>query len=499
MLTQKFIQFLTYFKPEYSSKIGIRNADPYISSYTESQFELSQYYLDQLIQLAKKSDKIESDSFFLMYTQTEYKLNQLSHEYKVPYINIFYLLYQGIKYLPEHSVHIRTRLRAYAGYDNHIPITVQLQEWIRTRFDLQFPFYKEITKDIQSSSTYLHYIASKCNSYPEWNVLSNQLHQFINFLVHVYKPHTISTIIIPIPMYQHILLRYGVHTPIKTLLHDAYCDIRIIKKEMQQLVNVISKRNKCKPYYKDVLQFIQTKLIPSTKLLSTFQQRLVDIEHILITHHIIKVPDTPCVIRLATPEEDVIPIPRYERPVIFNSTSRGEFIIPSSITSEHNTEAGSWTLLAHETRPGHELHINKFQDHSIIEKICGWKSAYTEGWAMYAEYIMYPYIPIEAKFISLKMRWLRVARTILDITLHLGQITIPQATQYLLNTIRLSESMTHTEIDRMTFLSPGQSVSYYEGFRMILTKRKLYFSIFPNASLYDFHEWFLELSPDQWI
>jgi hypothetical protein len=497
MLTEKYIEFLIDFEPEYASKIGFRHADVKISSYTESWFKLKQVRLQKLIQLAKKADTSDS-SILLSHVHTEYKLNQLLHDYKVPYTNIFYVMYKGIQSLPTDSVHVRTRLRAYAGYDNHIPLAVQLQEWIHERFELTFPFYKEIEKDLDSAHIYIDYINSQCHVYPEWNVLRDQLYQFRHFLIQVVKPHTILTYTIPMPLYQHVLLHYGIHTPIHNLLHHAYRDMHVIQKEIHELVHVISKRNHIKPYYKDVLHFIQSKPIPNDQIVSYYQQRLMDIEHILVSQRILNVPDIPCTMRKATPEEDVIPIPRYERPSVLHSTSRGAFIIPSTISTEDKTEAGSWTLLAHETRPGHELHVNRFQRHSMIEKLCGWRPAYTEGWALYAEYIMYPYIPIEAQFMSLKMRWLRVARTILDITLHMGHMTTSDALHYLIDTIGLSEPMANSEIDRMTFLSPGQSVSYYAGFHMILAKRDAYFGQFPHASLYDFHEWVLECSPEQW-
>lgn len=335
MLSEKYINFLINFEPEYASKIGFRHADINISSYTESWFQLKQLHLKTLIQLASKtvhtSDTIllsygdikytlnqfvHDSTILLSYVHTEYTLNQFVHDYKVPYKNIFYVMYQGIKSLPSDSVHVQTRLRAYAGYDNHIPLTIQIQEWIHERFDLQCPFYKEIDKDIETAHTYIDYMASRCHIYPEWNMLHDQLQQFRHFLIQVFKPHTLSTYTIPTYIYQHVLLYYGIHTPIKTLLYSAYRDIRIVQYEIQELVHLISRRNKIKPYYKDVLQFIQSKTIPYDQIVSYYQQRLTDIEHILTNHHILNVPDVPCMMRKATPEEDVKPIPRYERPSV---------------------------------------------------------------------------------------------------------------------------------------------------------------------------------------
>ena len=70
----------------------------------------------------------------------------------------------------------------------------------------------------------------------------------------------------------------------------------------------------------------------------------------------------------------------------------------------------------HEGRPGHEL-----QFASIVEKgvstgavAFAFNSVNVEGWALYQEAEMKPYLPLEGQLISLQHRLLRAARAFLD-------------------------------------------------------------------------------------
>jgi hypothetical protein len=78
-------------------------------------------------------------------------------------------------------------------------------------------------------------------------------------------------------------------------------------------------------------------------------------------------PDRPAIIRLATAAETAqVPAPHMvPPPFVHNTGQRGEFVPPLNIPSatggaedkydDFTFDAVSWTLTAHEARPGHEL------------------------------------------------------------------------------------------------------------------------------------------------
>ena len=88
--------------------------------------------------------------------------------------------------------------------------------------------------------------------------------------------------------------------------------------------------------------------------------------------------------------------------------------------------------------------------------VYAFNSANVEGWGLYSEAIMLPYLPDEGKLCSLLMRLMRAGRAYLDPELQMGKMTYEEARRVLREDCVLSEAMTKQELDRYTFRSPGQ-------------------------------------------
>jgi uncharacterized protein (DUF885 family) len=166
-----------------------------------------------------------------------------------------------------------------------------------------------------------------------------------------------------------------------------------------------------------------------------------------------------------------------------NTGEIGEFVLPLRIPSkpgeptkqydDFTFEAASWTLSAHEARPGHEL-----QFASIIEKgvssaraIFAFNSTNVEGWGLYSEAIMKPFMPLDGQLISLQHRLQRAARAFLDPELQSGKLTPEQAMRVLKEDVVLSDGMATQEVERYTFRAPGQATSYFYGFTRLMELR----------------------------
>ena len=124
--------------------------------------------------------------------------------------------------------------------------------------------------------------------------------------------------------------------------------------------------------------------------------------------------------------------------------------------------AASWTLTAHEARPGHELQFASMVERgvSLARAQFAFNSTNVEGWGLYAEWFMLPYMPDEGKLISLQLRMLRAARAFLDPELQAGKLTPEQAMKVLEDDVVCSKAFATEEVERFTFRSPGQAVSY---------------------------------------
>jgi len=129
-------------------------------------------------------------------------------------------------------------------------------------------------------------------------------------------------------------------------------------------------------------------------------------------------------------------------------------------------DASSWTLTAHEVRPGHELQFAALVEKgvSLARAVFAFNSVNVEGWALYAEAEMKPYMPLDGQLIGLQHRMMRAARAFLDPELQLGLIQPDQAVRFLMDEVVLSEPMARQEVERYTFRSPGQATSYFYGY-----------------------------------
>jgi uncharacterized protein (DUF885 family) len=159
--------------------------------------------------------------------------------------------------------------------------------------------------------------------------------------------------------------------------------------------------------------------------------------------------------------------------LIGNTGQYGEFLIPLRNPNAESSEkmddflhdAITWSLTAHEARPGHEMQFSALveQGVSIPRAIFAFNSANVEGWGLYAEAIMKEHFPLEGQFFTLYMRLVRATRAFVDPMLNLGQLTPDQAKALLMRELLLSEPMATQEIDRYTFRMPGQATSYFYG------------------------------------
>jgi len=108
---------------------------------------------------------------------------------------------------------------------------------------------------------------------------------------------------------------------------------------------------------------------------------------------------------------------------------------------------------------------------SLARVLFALNSVNVEGWALYMENEMLPYLPTEGQFSTLWSRLARSARAFLDPGLQSGEITREQALKILREDVCLSEALAQSEIERYTFRAPGQATSYYCGYARMMELR----------------------------
>ena len=88
-------------------------------------------------------------------------------------------------------------------------------------------------------------------------------------------------------------------------------------------------------------------------------------------------------------------------------------------------QAVAWPLTVHEGRPGHELQFAMMVEKgvSLARVLFAMNSVNIEGWALYMENELLPYLPVDGQFSTLWSRLARSARAFLDPGLQSGEIT----------------------------------------------------------------------------
>jgi uncharacterized protein (DUF885 family) len=179
------------------------------------------------------------------------------------------------------------------------------------------------------------------------------------------------------------------------------------------------------------------------------------------------------------------PAPHMNPPRLIGNTGEyGEFVLTSAMPpdasgkvlrfDDFTHEAGTWTLTAHEARPGHELQFAKMIEAGVstARGVFAFNSVNVEGWALYAEAEMQAYEPTDGQLFALQHRMMRAARAFLDPMVNLGQITPEAVKSFLMDEVGLSEGMATQEMQRYTFRAPGQATSYFYGYQQIMEIRQ---------------------------
>jgi hypothetical protein len=238
--------------------------------------------------------------------------------------------------------------------------------------------------------------------------------------------------------------------------------------------------------YRAVIAELKKRQIVGPAIVPFYKNRLHEIERIITTNDLVALPERSVIIRLASAAETAqAPAPHMQGISFLNNPGqRGEFVLPLTMPAaggakddrfdDFTYDAAAWTLAAHEARPGHELQFDSMLEHgvSLARMRYALNSTNTEGWALYAEYIMQPYEPPEGQLATLQSRLLRDARAFLDPELQSGKISTAQAFDVLTKDVVLSHAFATEEIERFTLESPGQAVSYFYGYRQLLSLRE---------------------------
>jgi uncharacterized protein (DUF885 family) len=181
----------------------------------------------------------------------------------------------------------------------------------------------------------------------------------------------------------------------------------------------------------------------------------------------------------------------YQRPSADGSRP-GVFYV-NTFNLKAQPKFGMETLSLHEASPGHHFQTaiqQELEDLPRFRRFGGDYTAYTEGWALYAEYLgneLGLFTDPYQWFGRLNDEQLRAMRLVVDTGLHAKGWTREQAIQYMLDNSTLAASDVVSEVERY-IAWPGQALGYKVGdLALQALRRKAEATLGPKFDVREFH------------
>ena len=505
---QIVLDVLAKLGPEGAGRLGVDGLDEEISDMgPDIQARSQQMSRDVVTELKRRladeaQSKVRQDLEILIKVVEDSILSSdLTYEQMLPYFNINQTIFFGISGIldPQNSRDrypaAIARIEKYAGIaDGYKPYAELAKERTAERFDVEGlvgPYRGQIEQDLERAETMISGVeellaGTDLQGWEDsYETLAGQMRDYNEWVRAEVLPRTREDYRLPADLYEDALRNWGVDASPEDLIEQATKGYMDIRGEMEALAPLIAaeKGYDTKDYREVIRRLKEDGPLDGDKILDHYVAVLRDIEEIIVREKLVTLPDRAAGIEVASAAETAAqPAPHLKPPRLIGNTGEYPiFVLPQLTQNEDGSwqqtddtyEAGAWTLTAHEARPGHEMQFSSIVESgvSITRAVFAFNSVNVEGWGLYAEAIVRPYLPLEGQLISLQYRLMRAARMFLDPMLNLGLITPADAKSLIMNDVAIGESWAQNEIERYTYRMPGQATAYYYGYSKMQSLR----------------------------
>ena len=509
--TALLIELDKKYSPEYGSSQGLAAYDTQISVPTLENEMAQRKDEEQLLNRYIASLSTEKDmavaqdlNILISHLKLGFRQQDFQRKRQVPFLNAASGIYGGLEILLDaQTADARrgaavVRMRKYAGMEKgYRPFCTILRERTEQQIagkDMIYPSAQQMEVELSRNESIVNGIAELCKKYKlsgweePYQKLKTQTAAYDSWLRQNVLSKARKDFRLPPEEYALALEDYGVDIPPADLAVMAHAAFTSIQNEMQPIAEKIAgQRHLPSADYRAVIAELKKEQVHGDSIIPLYERHLKDIEGIIRKEQLVTLPGRPAIIRLATAAETSrSPAPHMVPPPFLNNTGqRGVFVLPLNMpaapgekeTSKYDDftfDAASWTIIAHEARPGHELQFDKMVEEGVSQarSLYAFNSTNAEGWGLYAEYITRPFMPLEGQLVSLDYRLLRAARAFLDPEIQAGKVTQQQALDILMKDVVQSKAFAQQEVERYSLKMPGQANSYFYGFTKMIALRK---------------------------
>ena len=505
---QVVLDVLASFSPEGAGSMGVDGLDEQVLDLGPGIQERSNAESEKVLAELQRRLKTETDAkvrqdigILIKAVEDSIRSSRLNYDTLLPYYNVSQTVFYGVRGLIDPQIPRErypaavTRIEKYAGLaEGYSPLTELAKDRTRERLEtegLVGPYRGEVEQDLERAETFVTGIeellsGTDLEGWEEsYSALAAQLRDYNQWVRAEILPRARDDFRLPAALYEDALRNWGVDESPLALIEQATKGYMDIRNEMESLSPLIAA---AKGYdtndYREVIALLKRDGgIDGDRLVDHYHSVLRDIEEIIVRERLISLPEREAGIRIASAAETAAqPAPHLDVPRLIGNTGEyPSFVIPLLTQYEDGSwqqtddtyEAGAWTLTAHEARPGHEMQFSSILESGVstARAVFAFNSANVEGWGLYAEAIVRPYLPLEGQLISLQYRLMRAARMFLDPMLNLGLITPEEAKALIINDVAVGEIWAQNEVERYTYRMPGQATAYYFGYNKMQALR----------------------------
>ncbi len=504
-LAESVVALETAHGPEGASKLGLTQADSAtldLSAGWRERVAAAAAHARAVLDAAAphETDERVREDIVILRRKVDEIVDRIAVEdaHLVPMIDVAKVAFGGIRVLLDeqntaqrHALAV-LRLRRYAGVEPGCePLAVAAERETRERLTLTGtagPYVVEVRTALALGPVLLAgikdmFVRSGLDGWSEaFAAFESQCAAFAAFVERELLPRARSDHRLPCPVYADAMRRVGIDIPPADLAAQAHAAFEATVAEMQALAPRVAAELGIDSHdYRECIAALKRSQIrgDADAIEAFYRARLGEIEAIVRRERLVTLPARPARIRIASLAESAeLPVAHMNpAPLVGNTGQVGEFVLPLEVppaaggraterSDDFTHDAVTWTLTAHEARPGHEVQFDRMLEGglSLARAAFAFNSVNVEGWALYAERVMLPYMPLAAQLCSLQMRLHRTARAFLDPELQSGERTPDDVQAFLEREIVFSPTFARSEVERYTFRSPGQATAYFYGY-----------------------------------
>jgi uncharacterized protein (DUF885 family) len=505
------LNVMAKYSPEGASSLGVDGYDEQITDFSRDTYEPARRDELAVIGELERRRKLETDpkirqdiDILIDSAQDQLRSAALQRKYFIPFYDLtqtmFGVIHQTLDpRIPKaRQATLLVRLQKYAGLaKGYRPATElaneRLQERLKADKNLIGPYRDKVEQALNNAPTLIAGMKdllakSDIKGWePVFATLEKQLTAYNAQLRAQVLPRARSDHRLPPEVYADNLRQFGVDVTPQELKSRALTSFAEIRNQMNITAGLIARERKLPDSdYRAVMAALKKQQIAAGDVMPLYASRLAQIEAAVREHNIVTLPARQAVIRLASDAENAAsPAPHMNPPRLIGNTGEyGEFVLTTAVPpakggkalvmDDFTHDAGTWSITAHEARPGHELQFAKMIESGVstARGVFAFNSVNVEGWGLYAEAEMQPYEPLEGQLFALQARMMRAARAFLDPMVNLGEIKPEQVTSFLMDDVGLSEALATQEMQRYTYRAPGQATSYFYGYQRLMETRE---------------------------